>query len=145
MFENSEKRLYRVLVVDDDVIDRKIIGRLFKKYNVKSPIIEALNGIEAINCLKNILRDPNDNLEDLLIFMDISMPIMDGFTATKNIRNGSANDGYCNIPIIAMTANAMQGDREECINAGMNDYLTKPINKKLLADCLVRYFSNARK
>ena len=72
------------------------------------------------------------------------MPIMDGFTATKNIRNGDASEGYCNIPIIAMTANAMQGDREECINAGMSDYLTKPIDEKLLADCLIKYFSNAR-
>jgi CheY-like chemotaxis protein len=77
--------------------------------------------------------------------MDCQMPVMDGFTATKNIRNGDAGDDYRDIPIVAMTANAMQGDREKCINAGMNDYLTKPIDAKPLADCLTKWLCNVGK
>jgi signal transduction histidine kinase/CheY-like chemotaxis protein len=127
-----------ILLVEDNRTNQLVALSIMKNLGLQADLAE--NGEEAIHKLKE-----SEDQYYSIILMDCQMPIMDGFTATKNIRNGSANDGYCNIPIIAMTANAMQGDREECINAGMNDYLTKPINKKLLADCLVRYFSNARK
>jgi len=88
----------------------------------------AADGLEALQSLKVALLDmPYD-----LILMDCQMPEMDGYQATKAIRAGDAGDYYINIPIIAMTANAMKGDKEKCINAGMNDYLSKPIEQKLL-------------
>jgi CheY-like chemotaxis protein len=79
----------------------------------------AHNGREAVDMLTT---DP-DRFD--LVFMDIQMPKMDGIRATQTIRQR----GFSRLPIVAMTANAMQGDREKCIEAGMNDYVTKPIRK----------------
>lgn len=75
------------------------------------------NGIEAIQILQNISFD--------LILMDCQMPEMDGLEATAEIRK--SNSAFSDIPIVAMTANAMKEDRERCLMAGMNDYITKPI------------------
>ena len=66
--------------------------------------------------------------------MDCQMPEMDGFEATKRIRNGEAGERYLNVPIIALTANAMKGDKERCVNAGMDDYLSKPFDAVDLID-----------
>jgi CheY-like chemotaxis protein len=68
--------------------------------------------------------------------MDCQMPVMDGYQATENIRKGSAGVRYQGIPIIAMTANAMVGDRDKCLSVGMNDYMSKPIETNLLHDML---------
>ncbi len=73
------------------------------------------------------------------------MPVMDGYEATGTIRNPDSNVRNHNIPIIAITANAMKGDREKCLAVGMNDYITKPINKNELADAIVRSLSNEGK
>ena len=62
------------------------------------------------------------------------MPEMDGFEATKRIRNGEAGSRYLNVPIIALTANAMKGDKERCVSAGMDDYLSKPFDAEDLTD-----------
>lgn len=72
------------------------------------------------------------DLKPDLILMDMSMPEMDGLEATQNIRNIETNVGLHRTPIIALTANAMKGDRQRCIDAGMDDYLSKPIRKELL-------------
>ncbi len=123
-----------ILLVEDNTINQLVALSMLKNLGLDADVTE--NGEEAIAKLKE-----SGGQYYSIILMDCQMPIMDGFTATKNIRNGAADEGYCNIPIIAMTANAMQGDREECIDAGMSDYLTKPIDEKLLADCLIKWFS----
>ena len=76
-----------------------------------------------------------------LVLMDCQMPEMDGFEATRRIRSGDAGQAHRSIPIIAMTARAMQGDREKCLEAGMDDYLPKPIDTAALTDTLNKWLS----
>lgn len=76
-----------------------------------------------------------------VLLMDCQMPVMDGFEATRAIRR--LQEPYCDIPIIAMTANAMQGDREKCLAAGMNENTTKPVDATLLAEVLARFVGAA--
>ena len=113
-----------ILVVEDNNVNQMVAKGVLEKLNVNVDI--ATNGIEAISSIKNA---PVDSPYQL-IFMDCQMPEMDGFEATKAIRSGAANEKNRNITIIAMTANAMTGDKENCLNAGMNDYLSKPINSE---------------
>jgi CheY-like chemotaxis protein len=80
-----------------------------------------------------------ENQEFDLIFMDCQMPEMDGFEATTAIRKFEANEKIARVPIVAFTANAMQGDKENCLNAGMDDYITKPVNIKSLEDVLCKW------
>ena len=106
----------RILLVEDNIINQKVALHILEKYGHK--VTTASNGKEAISTLAK------NNFD--LILMDVQMPIMDGFKATRIIRkNESKTDGH--IPIIAMTAHAMRGDRERCIKAGMDDYVSKPI------------------
>jgi signal transduction histidine kinase/ActR/RegA family two-component response regulator len=121
--ENTNKRL---LLVEDNSINQLVALRMLEKIGFVADVSE--NGQEAIDQLNKV----GDEYYSLIL-MDCQMPVMDGFIATKKIRQGDAGDYYRDIPIIAMTANAMQGDREKCINAGMNNYITKPIDGKLLA------------
>ena len=86
------------------------------------------NGVEAIDTLKNGFYS--------LVLMDCQMPEMDGYEATRRIRQGEAGERYKHIPIIAMTANAMQGNREICIEAGMNDYISKPVEESIIRSML---------
>jgi len=74
-----------------------------------------------------------------MIFMDCQMPEMDGYEATKRIRMGDAGEYNLNIPIIAMTANAMKGDKEKCLNTGMDDYLSKPIDQGFLSEKITKW------
>jgi PAS domain S-box-containing protein len=105
----------RILVVEDDDISRQAIVTFLKKQDYD--ILIAENGIQAIEIAKN---NPVD-----IILMDIQMPELDGFSATREIRT---NLKLSNVPIIAMTAYALSGDREKCLRAGMDDYVSKPIN-----------------
>jgi len=107
-----------ILVAEDNPINIKFIQSLFEEYNIGATI--AQNGKIAIEQIKN-------NNYDLLL-MDIEMPEMNGYDTTKYIRNDLQN----NIPIIAMTAHAMAGEKEKCLRLGMNDYISKPINAELL-------------
>jgi len=92
-------------------------------------VIKACNGKEALEILPN--HDP------VLIFMDVNMPEMDGFATTRMIRE--MPEPFCNLPIIALTADAMQGDKEKCIEAGMNDYVTKPFRIEEIEAVLKAY------
>jgi signal transduction histidine kinase/CheY-like chemotaxis protein/HPt (histidine-containing phosphotransfer) domain-containing protein len=125
---NKNKRL-RILLVEDNSINQLVALGMLENLGIDADA--AKDGQVAIDTL---LQKPDEYYS--LIFMDCQMPVMDGFTASRNIRNGDAGENYSDIPIIAMTANAMRGDRERCINAGMIDYLAKPIDQKLLVACL---------
>jgi CheY-like chemotaxis protein len=122
----EETTLFKALLVEDNAVNQKLALRLLDKLGVRADV--AGNGIE---CLQALDRQPYD-----LIFMDVQMPEMDGLEASRRIREkpGGSEQPY----IIAMTANAMQGDREECLAAGMNDYVSKPIRPDALAQALER-------
>jgi len=115
----------RILVVDDNVMNQSLMKHLLGQWEVTFSIVE--NGIEALNELRSKTFD--------IVLMDIQMPKMDGYTATQHIREELRLD----IPIIAMTAHAMAGEREKCLGQGMNDYISKPINEELLIK-LIRKF-----
>ncbi|WP_087018477.1 response regulator [Thaumasiovibrio subtropicus] len=116
----------RILLVEDNKINQLVtIGILEEQgYNIDV----ANNGKEALQTLRNETHDAKYDV----ILMDCQMPEMDGYAATKAIRIGDGGKAYQGIRIIAMTANAMQGDREKCLDAGMNDYIAKPIDAKEL-------------
>ena len=114
----------RILVAEDNVVNQKLALRLLQQMGYRADV--ASNGIEAI---ESIERQPYD-----VVLMDVQMPEMDGLAAAREI-NRRWPDGR-RPRIVAMTANAMQGDREECIAAGMDDYVTKPIRVDQLVDAL---------
>ena len=122
-----------VLLVEDNEINQMVAIGILEDLGLSADI--ANNGLEALQILKQTPKDK----PYALILMDCQMPQMDGYEATKRIRNGDAGIHTKNMTIVAMTANAMQGDKEKCIDAGMNDYLTKPIEEQLLAACLVKW------
>ncbi len=108
----------RVLLVEDNRVNQRLASRLLEKRGYEASVAE--NGQIALAALEQGRFDA--------VLMDMQMPVMDGIEATRRIRENEAAGGLARIPIIAMTANAMQGDRERCIEAGMDDYITKPIN-----------------
>ena len=119
-----------VLVVEDNPVNLSVSRKLLKKLNLTCDTAE-----DGKQGLKKIAEKQYD-----LIFMDCQMPIMDGYTATGMVRRQEMEkgDGF-RLPIIAMTANAMAGDRKKCINAGMDDYLSKPVNKRKLLAILTEW------
>ncbi len=122
--DDAKKRYLRILLVEDNVFNQKIAVGLLENYE----IIIASNGIEALKALRQEQFD--------LVLMDIQMPEMDGLEATKLIRDSKSSVLDHNIPIIAMTAHAMEGDKEECLKAGMNDYISKPIDPEKLINAI---------
>jgi CheY-like chemotaxis protein len=117
--EVAHKYPFTILIVEDNIINQKLITNLFKLLEYKADL--ATNGIEALEALKKKNYD--------LIFMDIQMPHMNGYEATKIIIEHSKEDRPF---IIAMTASAMAGDRDKCLEAGMDDYITKPMKIEAL-------------
>jgi len=111
----------QILLVEDNKVNQMVAGALLKQAGISFDIAE--NGLEAIAKIANREHMPYE-----LILMDCQMPEMDGYQATRAIRNGDAGTAHREVSIVALTANAMQGDKERCLNAGMNDYLTKPLN-----------------
>jgi signal transduction histidine kinase/CheY-like chemotaxis protein len=128
---STTKKIGRILLVDDIEINQ-IIGEAMISASGHFCAI-AKNGIEAINTLID------SEFEFTLILMDCQMPEKDGYEATADIRAGLAGKHYINIPIIALTANAMKGDKKKCIDAGMNDYLTKPFSPEELEKVLYNW------
>ncbi len=126
-FAETQKRQANILLVEDNQINRTVASVIIKKFGCM--VDTANNGEEAMTAF---LKNDYD-----IILMDCEMPIMDGFTATKNIRE--LGNEKSNIPIIAITAYAMEGDREKCIDAGMDDHITKPITANVLTGLLERW------
>jgi signal transduction histidine kinase/DNA-binding response OmpR family regulator len=123
---------FRILLVDDHPVNILFASKLLKKMGF-AEIATAENGKFALEKLENA-QMPYD-----LVFMDCQMPEMDGFEATRKIREKEELERRRKIPIIAITAHAMQGDREMCLEAGMDDYLSKPVNPEKLRDVLIHW------
>ncbi|MEI6206206.1 MAG: response regulator [Desulfuromonadales bacterium] len=122
----STRQRVRILMAEDNVINQKVAQSMLNKLGYKADVVA--NGLEAVRALELINYD--------LVLMDCQMPEMDGFEATTMIRDPGSNVLNHDIPIIAMTANAMKGDREQCLEAGMDDYLAKPMKKEELNEML---------
>ncbi|MBB1127306.1 response regulator, partial [Thiospirillum jenense] len=119
----------RVLVVEDNHVNQEVLVTMLNKTGLRCDAVA--DGNEALLSLQIVPYD--------LVLMDVQMPIMDGYEATRRIRAIDTPVLNAQIPIIAMTAHAMQGDRERCLAAGMNDYLTKPVQRHALQDTLKRW------
>ncbi|TYQ16664.1 UNVERIFIED_CONTAM: signal transduction histidine kinase [Acetivibrio alkalicellulosi] len=119
-----EKYILDILIVEDNETNRKVLVEMFNKANIFCDI--AVNGKEAIEALKNKDYD--------IVFMDCQMPVMDGYEATAKIREMEGDKKHTFI--VALTANAMDGDIEKCKNSGMDEYLSKPVNKKNLHEMI---------
>lgn len=119
----------RILIVEDNLINQKVATRLLSKLGYETEI--APNGQEAIQKLKSTSFD--------LILMDCQMPVMDGNEATRYIRSHPEEFLDPNIPIIAMTAHVLEGDRQKALDSGMNDYLSKPIDKAQLEKTIKKW------
>ncbi len=117
-----------ILLAEDNLINQKIVVQLLSKRGIK--VITASNGREAVERASERKYD--------LVFMDVQMPEMDGFEATRKIR-GNNKGPNVNTPIIALTANAMKGDREMCIESGMNEYISKPLNPEEVFHTIEQY------
>jgi CheY-like chemotaxis protein len=121
-----------LLLVEDNDINMQVMLAILDNLGCKVDV--ARDGKEALDILLQA-----DTSEYTLILMDCQMPTMDGYEATRMIRAGEAGDNVKNIPIVALTADAMESQKQKCFDAGMNDYLTKPIDVDLLKNVLASY------
>jgi CheY-like chemotaxis protein len=126
----KKKDVVKILLAEDYKHSQIIVTRLLKKNNFENVIVVD-NGEDALNYAKKETFD--------LILMDMQMPIMNGFEATESIRR---LEGYKDTPIIALTAFAMKGDREKCLEAGATDYIPKPIDSKEFIE-KVKYYTKS--
>lgn len=117
-----------VLIVEDNSVNRFLAVTLIKRIVPNAEIIEAKNREEAIAIINNQCFD--------IILMDIQMPIMNGYEAAVEIRK---NPKFNSVPIIALTAGILNGEREKCLEYGMNDYLSKPILAKDLQEMIQKW------
>jgi CheY-like chemotaxis protein len=126
---NHENSSFRVLVVEDNPINQKVALSLLNKLGYRADT--AANGVIALQRMQEQEYD--------LLLMDFQMPEMDGPEASMRIRAGQSGINRVNIPIVAMTANAMKTDRERCEEAGMDDFLAKPLLLDELAKVMQRW------
>ena len=131
----KSKQKTRILLAEDNIINQKVALKVLEKLGYRADV--AATGLEALKALEMIPYD--------MVLMDVQMPEMDGLEATKEIRKREKltaqqkDAGFPHIPIIAMTAHAMKGDKEICLKAGMDDYLTKPIQPGKFGETIARW------
>jgi len=137
------RRNIRILLAEDNVTNQQVAVGILKKLGLRVDVVA--NGAEAVKALEDLPYD--------LVFMDVQMPELDGLEATRIIRNRkpeSAEQGdqalnskyrASNVPIVAITAHAMKGDREKCLEAGMDDYISKPVTPQALSEVLEKWLS----
>ena len=130
-----DSRRARILVAEDNSTNQQVALGILKNMGLSADAVA--NGQEVLKALEMIPYD--------LVMMDCQMPVLDGYETTRIIRDLSSGIGCYNIPIIAMTAYAMQGDRDKCIAAGMNGYISKPIQPRELADALAEWLPPEKK
>lgn len=128
--DSSDKRRFKVLVVEDNDVNMLLVKSIFNLIMINCEIFEARNGFEAIEKTKSIIPD--------IIFMDVQMPTMNGYDSTREIRQLEVG---ANIPIIALTAGTVKGERERCLEAGMSDYITKPVVLNKIQEMLIKWLS----
>ena len=119
----------RILLAEDNITNQQVALGILKKFGLRADAVA--DGSEAINALETLSYD--------LVLMDVQMPVMDGLEATRQIRSPQSSVRNHEVPIIAMTAHALQGDRERCLESGMNDYITKPVSPKALVKILEKW------
>ncbi len=130
LLSHRAKDSHRILVAEDNVVNQKVACRILEKLGLRVDV--AADGEAAFRAWSSGRYD--------LILMDCQMPIMDGYEATRKIR---AREGAGeHIPIIALTAHAMKGADNECLSAGMDDYLSKPIDRERLQEALQRWLED---
>ena len=118
----------RVLLADDNTVNQKVATHMLKRCGAQVHCVG--NGLEALQALRDADFD--------VVLMDCQMPEMDGYEATRQLRNSAGACRNRDVPVIALTANALATDREHCLAAGMNDFLSKPIDRTRLEECLMR-------
>ena len=128
---DTSSEQFGVLLVDDNAVNRRVATGLLRKLHCA--VTEAENGEQAIEKLEKQSFD--------LVFMDVQMPVMDGFVATRRIRSDAR---WVDLPIVAMTAHAMTGDRERCLEAGMSDYLSKPVQMDAITEIIEKWCTSLR-
>jgi PAS domain S-box-containing protein len=129
--EEDRKRRVRILLAEDNITNQKVALKILEKLGYSADT--AANGAEALAAVESRLYD--------LVLMDVQMPEMDGFEATRRIRSLGSSVSRRDLPIIAMTAHAVKGYSERCLEAGMNDYVSKPISAQDLASAITRWTS----
>ncbi len=130
--EEAKKGRVRILVAEDNVVNQKVALHILQKLGYRADAVA--DGREAVMALETIPYD--------LVLMDVQMPQMDGFEATGVIRDPASRVRNHHIPVIAMTAHAMKGDREKCLEAGMDDYVSKPVTALALNEILEKYLQS---
>lgn len=125
----------RVLLIEDNAVNQMVAKSLLEQLGLSCDIAE--NGEQALS----VMQEAPDEAAYELLLMDCQMPVMDGYRATAEIRRGAAGERYREVPVIALTANAMKGDREYCLEQGMDDFLSKPIDFSELHKMLQKWCS----
>ncbi|KAK5204260.1 histidine kinase osmosensor [Exophiala xenobiotica] len=126
------KKSFNVLLAEDNEVNQKVAIKILEKYNHVVTVVS--NGLEALNAIKETRFD--------VVLMDVQMPVMGGFEATRQIRQFEKDQNLPRTPIVALTAHAMLGDREKCIQAQMDEYLSKPLKQNLLMQTILRVASD---